>query len=135
MIFMQAQLANNLSQNKHIAKDCLDLLFNRKKPSEAAARYIGEGYRQHNPEAADGPQGVIAYASSYNKNNPDAHMDFKRIIAEGNLVAVHSHLKRNTSDPGESIVDIFRVEDGKLVEHWDIVQLVPPRAENRNTMF
>jgi len=83
----------------------------------------------------DGPQGVIAYASAYIKANPFLHMDFKRIIAEGDLVAVHSHFKPNPSDRGESIVDIFRVENGKLVEHWDIVQPVPPNATNRNTMF
>ena len=135
MIFMQAQIANNLSQNKRMAKDCLDLLFNQKKPAQAVAQYIAPNYRQHNPYAQEGPQGVIAYASIYNKNNPQSHMDFKRIIAEGDFVVVHSHLKPNPSDRGESIVDIFRVQDGKLVEHWDVVQPVPANAANRNTMF
>ncbi len=62
-------------------------------------------------------------------------MDFKRIIAEGNLVAVHSHLKPNPQDSGAAVVDIFRVEDGKLAEHWDVIQPVPTQAANKNGMF
>jgi len=62
-------------------------------------------------------------------------MEFKRIIAEGDLVAVHSHIKPNPSDLGRVVVDIFRVEDGKLVEHWDVIQSVPLQLENRNSMF
>lgn len=129
------QTVVSLSYNKRLAKDCLDLIFNQRKPEEAVEKYIGANYRQHNPNAVDGPQGVIAYASAYIKANPLLHMDFKRIIAEGDLVAIHSHFKPNPSDRGESIVDIFRVENGKLVEHWDIVQPVPRNAVNRNTMF
>jgi predicted SnoaL-like aldol condensation-catalyzing enzyme len=129
------QTVVSLSYNKRLAKDCLDLIFNQRKPEEAVEKYIGANYRQHNPNAVDGPQGVIAYASAYIKANPLLHMDFKRIIAEGDLVAIHSHFKPNPSDRGESIVDIFRVENGKLVEHWDIVQSVPRNAVNTNTMF
>ena len=62
-------------------------------------------------------------------------MDFKWIIAEGDLVAVHTHLKPNPQDSGVAVVDIFRVEDGKLVEHWDVIQTVPTQAANKNSMF
>ena len=89
---MQTQIANDLSTNKKIAKNCLDMIFNQKKPEQAVAQYISANYRQHNPEAPDGPDGVIAYASAYLKANPDLRLDFKRIIAEGEYVAVHSHL-------------------------------------------
>ncbi|MCL5949468.1 MAG: ester cyclase [Candidatus Bathyarchaeota archaeon] len=132
---MQAQLGNNLSLNKRLAKECLDMIFNQHKPAQAVAQYIGANYRQHNPHAPDGPQGVIAYATGYLKANPELRLEFKRIIAEGDLVAVHSFLKPNSSDLGRAVVDIFRVEDGKLVEHWDVMQPVPLRAENKNTMF
>lgn len=111
------------------------MIFNQKKPAQAVAQYIGPTYRQHNPDAPDGPQGVVAFATLYLKTNPKVRMEFKRIIAEGDLVMIHSHLKSNPSDRGESIADIFRVEDGKLVEHWDIVQPIPPRSANDNTMF
>ncbi len=132
---MQAQIANDLATNKRIAKNCLDLLFNQKKPAQAVAQYISPNYRQHNPQAQDGPDGVLAFATEYAKNNPQLHMDFKRIIAEGEYVVIHSHQKRNPQDLGDAIVDIFRVQDGKLVEHWDVLQPVPTRAVNRNTMF
>jgi predicted SnoaL-like aldol condensation-catalyzing enzyme len=132
---MQARTANSLSFNKRLAKDCLDMIFNQKKPAQAVEQYISSSYRQHNPDAPDGPDGVVAYASGYIKANPNLRLEFKRIIAEGDYVAVHSHLKAKPGDRGEAVVDIFRVEDGKLVEHWDVVQVVPERAANRNTMF
>ena len=110
---MQTQ-ENNLSYNKKLARECLDMIFNQHKPDQAVAEYIGANYRQHNPDAPDGPQGVIAYASAYLKANPELRLNFKRVIAEGNLVAVHSHLKPNLSDRGIAVVDIFRVENGKL---------------------
>jgi predicted SnoaL-like aldol condensation-catalyzing enzyme len=78
---------------------------------------------------------MFSRASDYIKTNPQLHMDFKRIIAEGNLVAVHSHLKPNLQDRGVAVVDIFRVEDGKMVEHWDVIQPVPTQAANKNGMF
>ncbi|MCL4429826.1 MAG: ester cyclase [Chloroflexi bacterium] len=132
---MQTQAGNNLSLNKRLTKECLDMIFNQHNPAQAVAKYIGANYRQHNPNAADGPQGVIAYATGYLKANPQLRLEFKRIIAEGDLVAVHSFLKPNSSDLGRAVVDIFRVQEGKLVEHWDVVQPVPRQTQNRNTMF
>lgn len=132
---MQAQVGNDLSLHKRLAKECLDMIFNQHKPEQAVAQYIGENYRQHNPNAPDGPQGVIAYATGYLKANPELRLDFKRIIAEGDYVVVHSHLKPNSSDRGEAVVDIFRVEGGKLVEHWDVMQPIPTQPANRNSMF
>jgi len=131
---MQAQI-NNLSLNKRLAKEFLDMIFNQHNPAEASAKYIGANYREHNPFVSDGPQGVVAYTSGYIKANPKMRMEFKRIIAESDIVSVHSFLKPNSSDLGRAVVDIFRVEDGKLVEHWDVMQPVPLQAENRNTMF
>jgi predicted SnoaL-like aldol condensation-catalyzing enzyme len=132
---MQAQVGSDLSFNKRLAKECLDMIFNQKKPQQAVAQYIGATYRQHNPDAPDGPQGVVAYAAPYLKANPHLYMEFKRIIAEGDMVVVHSHFWPNPGDRGEAIIDIFRVQDRKLVEHWDVVQPVPAHSANQNTMF
>jgi predicted SnoaL-like aldol condensation-catalyzing enzyme len=131
---MQEQI-NNLSQNKRLAKECLDMIFNQKDPSAAVAKYIAPNYRQHNPHAPDGPDGVIEYASGYIKANPNLRLEFKRFIAEGDLFAVHSFLKPNSADLGRAVVDIFRVENGRLAEHWDVMQPVPLQAANRNSMF
>jgi predicted SnoaL-like aldol condensation-catalyzing enzyme len=132
---MQTQTANDLSTNKRIAKNCLDMIFNQKNPTQAVEQYIGPNYRQHNPDAGDGPDGVTNYASGYLKANPDLRLDFKRIIAEGDYVVVHSHLIPNHSDVGRAVVDIFRCQDGKLVEHWDVIQPVARTPKNRNSMF
>lgn len=132
---MQSQIGSDLSLNKRLAKDCLDMIFNQQKPEQAVAKYIGTNYRQHNPDAPDGPQGVIKYASAYIKANPYLYLEFKRIIAEADLVVVHSHLKANPTDRGNAVVDIFRVEDGKLVEHWDVIQPVSAHPANGNGMF
>lgn len=132
-LFMQAQI--DLSRNKRLAIDCLDMIFNQHKPAQAVAQYVGDSYRQHNPDAPDGPQGIVAYAGNYIKSNPQSSMEVKRVMAEGDLVIVHSHVKASVSDRGEVAVDIFRVQNGKLVEHWDVVQPVPPHSANRNGMF
>src|SRR5208282_3986999 len=125
---MQTQVGSDLSYNKQLAKECLDMIFNQHKPAQAIAQYIGANYRQHNPNAPDGSQGVLSYASDYIKANPQLSMDFKRIIAEDDLVAVQSHLKPNPEDRGVAVVDVFRVEEGKLVEYWDVMQPVPPQT-------
>jgi predicted SnoaL-like aldol condensation-catalyzing enzyme len=132
--FLQTQ-CSDLSVNKRLAKDCLDMLFNQHKPAQAVAQYIGENYLQHNQDAPDGPQGVIAFASGYIKANPQLKIDFKRIIAEGDLVVVHSHLKPSPSDRGVAVVDIFRVQNGKLVEHWDVMQSLRTNPTNKNGTF
>lgn len=132
---MQTHVGSDLSLNKRLAKECLDTIFNQHKPEQAVKQYIGASYRQHNPDAPDGPQGVIEYATGYLKANPQVHIDFKRIIAEGDHVVVHSHLKPSPSDRGVAVVDIFRVENGKLVEHWDVMQPVPSQPANKNGMF
>jgi predicted SnoaL-like aldol condensation-catalyzing enzyme len=132
---MQTQVGNELARNKRLAKECLDLIFNKHNPEQAVDLYISPNYRQHNPDAPDGPQGILSYAGSYIKANPTMRLEFKRIIAEGDYVVVHSHLIPNHTDIGRAVVDIFRVKDGKLAEHWDVIQPVPRQPKNHNTMF
>jgi predicted SnoaL-like aldol condensation-catalyzing enzyme len=122
-------------QNKTIAKAFYDLAFNEQRPAEAAATYIGATYRQHNPGAADGPEPFVAFVTGFLKAFPKLRVTFKRMVAEGEFVALHSHFEREPGDRGLAVMDIFRLEGGKLVEHWDVLQEVPPAAANPNTMF
>jgi predicted SnoaL-like aldol condensation-catalyzing enzyme len=110
-------------------------LVNQGKPEEAAATYIAPAYIQHNPQAPDGPEGFIAFFTSFRAQFPDLRVDIKRTISEGDLIAVHSHLTTSPDDRGTAVVDIFRVENGRFVEHWDVLQPVPETTANDNTMF
>jgi predicted SnoaL-like aldol condensation-catalyzing enzyme len=105
------------------------------RPEEAAARYVGDRYIQHNPQAGDGVEPFVQFVKAYRDQFPEQTIDFKRVLAEGDLVVTHSHFKTNASDRGTAVMDIFRLDNGKIVEHWDVLQPVPETAANNNTMF
>jgi predicted SnoaL-like aldol condensation-catalyzing enzyme len=117
------------------AVELLDLAFNKKKVNEAIDRYIAEPYTQHNPQVPTGVEGARTGIKGLLEQVPGWHYDFKRVLVDGDLVAVHSHVTTAPNDRGMAVVDIFRAEDGKFVEHWDVIQPVPESAANENTMF
>jgi predicted SnoaL-like aldol condensation-catalyzing enzyme len=121
--------------NKAIVREFYDIAFNQKRPLEAVADYIGDNYLQHDPMSGDGPGSFIAFANGVAEAFPEGRTEFKRFIADGDLVAVHSHFIRAPGDRGMALVDIFRVDNGKIVEHWSVMQAVPDTAANLNTMF
>jgi predicted SnoaL-like aldol condensation-catalyzing enzyme len=120
---------------KSIVLDFFDLAFNQQKPADAREQFMGSTYTQHNPEVADGPETFVGAIGGMFQAFPDFSSDVKRVIAEGDLVAIHHEVHMAPGDAGMSVVDIFRVDDGKVVEHWDIIQPVPAEAANDNTMF
>jgi predicted SnoaL-like aldol condensation-catalyzing enzyme len=124
-----------LEMNKKIVLEYTDLAFTQRKPEESVAKYQGPYYRQHNPSATDGSESFIGFMKWFMQTYPSFRMELKRIIAEGDLVVTHSHLVRKPGDRGMSVVDIFRLENGKIVEHWDVVQEIPETSANNNTMF
>ena len=97
--------------------------------------FIGNRYVQHNPNAASGPEGFKAHIDNLKKNFPQNHGEIKKVFATDDLVAIHVHVKRKPEDRGYAVVDMFRLEKGKVVEHWDVVQTIPEKALNTNTMF
>jgi predicted SnoaL-like aldol condensation-catalyzing enzyme len=111
------------------------MVFYDHKAAEAFKTYVGASYRQHNPLVPDGIEPSVAFLSKRFEASPQASNEIKRVIADGDLVAVHVHSRSNDGDRGRAIVDIFRVENGKIVEHWDVIQPVPENAQNNNTMF
>jgi predicted SnoaL-like aldol condensation-catalyzing enzyme len=121
--------------NKALVRDFYDLAMNLKRPEEAAAKYLVPGYRQHNPGAGDGPGPFVAFMKGFFQAFPSVHIEFIRFIAEGELVVVHSHIVRQPGDRGIAAMDIFRIRDDIVVEHWDVLQDVPESAANSNTMF
>jgi predicted SnoaL-like aldol condensation-catalyzing enzyme len=128
-------MASSTEANKAAVRAFCDLSFNQRKPEEAVAKYVGGMYRQHNPMAGDGPQPFIQFVKWFAGSFPEMKVTFKRILADGDMVAVHSHITRGKDDRGQAVVDLFRLENGKIVEHWDVIQEIPEKAENTNTMF
>ncbi|MDQ4071035.1 MAG: nuclear transport factor 2 family protein [Actinomycetota bacterium] len=124
-----------IEQNKKTVVGYLETALNAKQPAEAVAAYVGPRYIQHNPQAPDGPDAFIAFVEGFTQQFPDARIDVRRVVAEGDLVVTHSLLTVGATDRGTAAVDIFRLEDGKIVEHWDVLQPVPETAANDNTMF
>ncbi|MDE2561444.1 MAG: nuclear transport factor 2 family protein [Sphingomonadales bacterium] len=97
--------------------------------------WVDPGYIQHNPMARTGRDAAIAFLAPFFASNPDVHYEIRRVIADGDLVAVHSHGTLKKGDPGVAVVDILRVKGCKVMEHWDVVQPVPAKSANENTMF
>jgi len=113
----------------------LDTAFNQRKVEEAFARYVGPYYRQHNPTVADGKQALIDALRQWLPATPGLHYEFKHAYSDGDRVIVHSLVTVHSTDRGKAVVDIFRLEHGKVVEHWDVAQSVPDKPLNDNTMF
>jgi len=105
------------------------------KDFEAASRYFGPRYTQHNPNAADGPEGFKAFLQFLREKFPNSHSEIKRAFADGDYVILHLHAVREPGTRGVAIVDIFKLENGKIVEHWDVVQPIPEKSANSNGMF
>jgi predicted SnoaL-like aldol condensation-catalyzing enzyme len=126
--------AFNLSP-KDLVRTFYESVFVAHDTRAAALAYLSPGYIQHNPYVATGRQPFIDYFEPYFAANPQARSEIVRILADGDLVAVHVHARKNADDRGAAVVDIFRVENGKIVEHWDAVQAVPATSANDNTMF
>ena len=110
-------------------------VFARHQAKEAAEKYLTPTYIQHNPNVATGRQPFIDFFVPFFAKNPEARSEIKRVVAEGDLVVLHVHSKLNKDDRGRAVVDIFRVDNGKIAEHWDVMQAIPEKSSNDNTMF
>ncbi len=120
--------------NIRTARAFYDLMFNQRRPREAIARYAGDRYIQHNPVAPDGKDGFIAYFERMAEAYPGKRVHIVRALGQHDLVVLHTRQEW----PGDSDwagMDIFRFENGRIAEHWDVLQRVPDEAAHANTMF
>ncbi len=121
-------------RNKKTVVEFYDKALNE-KDFEAVSKYFGPRYTQHNPNAPDGPEGFKTFLQFLKEKFPRSRSEIKRVFADGDYVILHVHAVREPGTRGNAIVDIFKLENGKIVEHWDVVQPIPEKAANTNGMF
>lgn len=131
----EQKVVSIVDTNKALVKAFYEMTFVDHKAKEAAEKYLDPDYIQHNPNVPTGRQPFIDFFVPFFAKNPEARSEIKRIAADGDLVFLHVHSKLKKTERGNAIVDIFRVANGKIVEHWDVIQPVPEKAANNNYMF
>jgi predicted SnoaL-like aldol condensation-catalyzing enzyme len=124
----------DLARNKETVVAFYETAFGG-RPEDAVAEHVGDRYIQHNPGAENGPDAFIVLVRFLRGQYSDLRLDIKRVVAEADLVVTHSHLILEPGQAGQALADLFRLESGKIVEHWDVVQDVPETSVNTNGMF
>lgn len=123
-----------MEMNKKIVMEFYDQVVNR-RDFEAASQYLGPYYIQHNPDAADGAEGLKTFMQMMREKFPQKHSEIKRVFADGDYVILHVHIVREPGTRGSVNMDIFRLEQGKVVEHWDVNQPIPEKMANPHGML
>lgn len=126
-------MQSSLEANKKTVQEFYDIVCN-KKDFKSASKYIGSRYVQHNPTVADGPEGLPAFVDVLKSAYQGSKVEIKRIFADGDYVIIHVH-GTCPNKPDLAIMDIFKLENGKIVEHWDVIQPIPETSANPNGMF
>ncbi|MDA9548715.1 polyketide cyclase [Bradyrhizobium sp. CCBAU 45321] len=138
MLFLAGDAAMAASAQEEANRQTVLAFYEKglnQKDADAALAYVGNRYVQHNPTAPDGPDGFRKFVGFLREKFPNSRSEIKRSFAEGDFVILHVHSVREPGTRGRAIVDIFKLENGKIVEHWDVIQEIPENPANDNTMF
>jgi predicted SnoaL-like aldol condensation-catalyzing enzyme len=129
-----AQAGTRQEENKKTVVEFYEQAINRKN-FNTASKFLGPRYVQHNQRAADGADGLKDFILVLREKYPNAHSEIKRVFAEGEFVVLHVHAVREPGTRGMAIVDIFRMKNGRIVEHWDVHEDIIENPANANGMF
>jgi predicted SnoaL-like aldol condensation-catalyzing enzyme len=122
------------TDNRASFEQFVDIFYRRKRVGEAFAFLVSDAYRQHNPTIPDGPAAAVEALTPKFDGSPDARFEVQRSLVDGDLAMVHVRASRPGS-PDAAVADIYRFEDGRIVEHWDVLQPVPPNPVHDHPMF
>ncbi|MFC4277563.1 nuclear transport factor 2 family protein [Achromobacter aloeverae] len=128
-----ANAANGSS--KEVVLAYYRMMFQDKDVEQAMSTYVNKNLIQHDPYLGDGAAAMTDFFVPYYEQHPQASAEIKRVVSEGDIVVVHALWKETPEDVGQAVVDIFRVENSKIVEHWNVSQDIPDNPANKNTMF
>ena len=120
--------------NRALVESFADIFYRQRDVARAFSLYVADDYVQHNPNILDGRSAAIS-ALEPKFSHPGASFEIKRILVDGDLAMIHVHGRGDAAGPGGAVADIYRLQDGKIVEHWDVVQPVPEDAVNPHPMF
>lgn len=123
----------DLEKNKQVVREFLDLAFNQGNPELAVDRYLGDTYMQHYELIGDGPEAIVQFAREHAAI--DVKLDIKQILAEDDRVMVFAHLTMRGNERGTASFDLFRLENGIIVEHWGVDKPVPERTVSGRSVF
>jgi predicted SnoaL-like aldol condensation-catalyzing enzyme len=126
---------SDIERNKQSVVEFYELALNAKQPEQAVEKYLGTQYIQHNPQGSDGAEGFVGFVTGFVGQFPEASIEIKRVVGDGDLVVTHGLIKTSAEDPGTVAADFFRLADGKIVEHWDVLQPFPETSANDHPMF
>lgn len=129
-----AQPPSQAQANRQVVLKFYEAGLNR-KDADAALKYVGNRYVQHNPNAADGPEGFRQFIAFLRDKYPNSHSEIVKSFVDGDHVILHVHAVREPGTRGNAIIDIFKLENGKIVEHWDVTQAIPEKTASGNPMF
>jgi predicted SnoaL-like aldol condensation-catalyzing enzyme len=124
-------MATSATQNKQIVREYLEQVWNEKHHARIG-EFIAEDLVQHNPHLPNGQAAITQFLSGFAQNVPQGHFEIKRLIAEDDLVVAHSHFKPTPDARGMAVVDVFRIAEGRIVEHWDVSAEIPETSQNGN---
>jgi predicted SnoaL-like aldol condensation-catalyzing enzyme len=121
--------------NAQTVREFVQTAFIEGRAQDAVDSFIGDRYVQHNPDVPDGIEGFKGIVAETKDKYPNFIFDTRKVIADDDHVCLHSYLSYDGNPPGISVMDIFRLEDGKIVEHWDVLQPIPEKQAHGNGMF